>query len=448
MLWLPAVKNDAGRPALQPIPGETTGKPPRLRPKPGGRTGTAATAVAAQDEAPLPGAEGEASLLVPAMPLLQLMTRLRSMATQPDPAALRQRTEAEMRGFEARAEKAGLPADQIRRGSYALCASLDDLVLATPWGAHGAWAERPLVPAFHPAIGQGRFFDLLRQAQGKGESFRPLLTLLHACLSAGMLGPYREEPGGAATVEAMRAAAAAELSRAAPAAAALAPHWRGVDAPFRPGRRGLPVWVVAAAALAALGAGYLLLSLRVNDRSDTLLAEMDAAAPSHMPQVTRPAAPPPPPPPAPAEPSAQDRLRGRLAQAVAEGSLAVVGTASSPVLRLPDSRLFAGDTATLLPGAAPLLAAVAEALGPEHARLAVAGFLDNRAVHTVLFPSAFRLSAARAEAVRAALQSAPGATAGITAQGRAAADPVAPNATAEGREQNRRIEIAVGAPAP
>ncbi len=57
------------------------------------------------------------------MPLLQLMARLRTMAAQPDPAALRDRTEAALRAFDARARSAGVPADQVRRAHYALCAA-------------------------------------------------------------------------------------------------------------------------------------------------------------------------------------------------------------------------------------------------------------------------------------------------------------------------------------
>ena len=37
----------------------------------------------------------------------------------------------------------GIGLDQLRPAHYALCASLDDVVLATPWGSQGAWAAHP-----------------------------------------------------------------------------------------------------------------------------------------------------------------------------------------------------------------------------------------------------------------------------------------------------------------
>ena len=68
-------------------------------------------------------------------------------------------------------------------------------------------------------------------------------------------------------------------------------------------------------------------------------------------------------------------------------------------------------------------------------------YTDNQPIRTVQFPSNFQLSAARANAVRAIVARNVGDPARVSAEGRADADPIAPNTTAEGREQNRRIEI-------
>ena len=386
-------------------------------------------------------------MLLFAMPLLQLLARLRTTAVQADPAVLRERTDAELHAFEARALKAGLPADQVRRGQYALCESLDDAVLNTPWGAHSAWARHTAVAAFHPAIGPGRFFDALRQAEAKAATMRPVLELMVLCLSLGMMGTYRDRPDGAAAAEALRTAAvAALLAVSPPAPDTLAADWKGVDAPYRRRRARLPVWVAGVAALAAAGGVFLLVSLRVNAAGDALFARMLAAPPLQMPAIARAPAPPLPPPPVPSEPTAQDRLRSRLASGHAAG-IVVAGTPSVPVLRLPERVLFLPGSATPGPQAAPLLQAVAEALRPEGGRLRVVGYTDDRPVRTVLFPSAFKLSAAQAQAVRAALAHTLGPALPIATEGRAAADPVAPNTTAENREQNRRVEVVLdGAP--
>ena len=66
-----------------------------------------------------------------------------------------------MREFEQRVRDLGLP---VEPAHYVLCASLDDVVLNTPWGSAGTWAARSLVSSFHQEVRSGeRFFELLSQ---------------------------------------------------------------------------------------------------------------------------------------------------------------------------------------------------------------------------------------------------------------------------------------------
>ena len=69
------------------------------------------------------------------------------------------------------------------------------------------------------------------------------------------------------------------------------------------------------------------------------------------------------------------------------------------------------------------------------------GYTDNQPIRTVAFPSNFRLSTVRAQAAGAIIASGLGDAARLSEEGRGDADPIAPNTTPEGREQNRRIEI-------
>ena len=156
-----------------------------IRPAPGGRragaaaTGSAASAACASATLAASrdgrgahrrsdGAErisfGLNPLIAAAAPLLQLLGRLRNTYSQPDPGDLRERAIQQMRAFEQAARDGGVPMDQLRPAHYALCASLDDVVLNTPWGSSGGWAARSLVSTFHQEVRSGeRFFDLLGQ---------------------------------------------------------------------------------------------------------------------------------------------------------------------------------------------------------------------------------------------------------------------------------------------
>ncbi len=111
------------------------------------------------------------------------------------------------------------------------------------------------------------------------------------------------------------------------------------------------------------------------------------------------------------------------------------------VITLSGGVLFASGQATLLPQAQAKLSEVATALTQQdkEARIVVEGYTDSQG------KEAFNLdlSARRAQAVRDYLASHGVATDRITSQGLGPARPVADNKTAEGRANNRRVEIVV-----
>lgn len=110
------------------------------------------------------------------------------------------------------------------------------------------------------------------------------------------------------------------------------------------------------------------------------------------------------------------------------------------VITLSGSVLFASGTASLLPTARRRLDDVATALASERdARYVVAGYTDARGSEG----SNLKLSAARAQAVRSYLVEHGVPEVRIAAVGKGAEDPIASNATAEGRANNRRVEIIV-----
>jgi type VI secretion system protein ImpK len=382
--------------------------------------------------------------LAAAAPLLQLLSRLRNTLSQPDPGALRERAAAEMRHFEQVSRDTGVPMEQVRPAHYALCASLDDVVQATPWGSQGDWAARSLVATFHQEVRSGdRFFDVLNQVKQNPGNFLPVLELMYLCLSLGFQGRYRLSPRGPAELDRMREDVFKIIARQRPRPdPELSPHWRGVAAPYRAARAELPVWVAGAAGLLLIAALYAWTSFGLNDDSDALFGRMMAAPPAQMPVIVR-AAPvqPPPPPPPPAEPGALDKLRGFLRPEIEQGLVAVIGTDSVPVVRIRNRGLFPSGSAEVQPKFTPLLERIGQALGEERGPVQVIGYTDNQPIRSVQFPSNFQLSASRAKAAAAIIAQGIGSPSRISTEGRADADPIANNATPEGREENRRIEV-------
>ncbi|MBV9750429.1 MAG: type VI secretion system protein TssL, long form, partial [Acetobacteraceae bacterium] len=115
--------------------------------------------------------------------------------------------------------------------------------------------------------------------------------------------------------------------------------------------------------------------------------------------------------------------------------------AQSVTVRLTNRNMFASGQAELSPSYAPLLARIGDALQDEPGNVIVNGYTDNQPIRTVRFPSNFQLSQARADAVARLLQARLTDPKRVRAAGKADADPIASNATPEGRQQNRRTEI-------
>ncbi len=383
-------------------------------------------------------------MAVAAMPLLQLLARLRNTAHQPDPADLYQRITRELRTFEQRVRDAGVPAEQVRSAHYALCVSIDDVVLNTPWGGASNWSKRPLAQAFHQDTTEGgKFFELLARLQQTPATFMPVIEIMYLCLSLGVMGRYRTAPQGAKELGRVRAEACALIvGQQPPGGQELSPRWQGVAAPYTRSRGGLPVWVVYAAALAMCGGLFLWVSTALNAASDDQYARMLGAPPASMPQISRAVVvQPPPPPPAPPEPSALDRLRAFLKPDIDSGAVSVVGTAATPVVRVANRNGFPPGRAVPPPALTAVLERIGTALKSEPGTVQVIDYTDDQPVHTVQFPSNFQLSTARARAASTAVGHTLGNPARLSAEGRADADPIAANTTAEGREQNWRIEI-------
>jgi len=435
---------DNERTVIRPMPG---GRRSMLQPRPSPPQPAAPT-TAEPDHVPVETGTPAISvspLVAAASPLLQLLVRLRSMRQPPHPQRLRERIAGELRAFERRAREAGIKMELLRPAHYALCASMDDVVLNTPWGASGGWGAQPLVTMFHEAARDtDQFFEHLRQFRKDPAKFLPVLELMYLCLSLGFMGRYRHSRGGAAEFDRLRGETQAVIAaqQQEPIDQELSRRWRSVVVPYQPSRGRFPVWVAVAAALAVCGGLFVWVSTNLNAESDVLQAQVLAAPPSRMPDITRSAVVQPvTPPPASTEPSIVDRLRGLLKPEIDKSQVSVLGTATTPIIRIADRGMFASGSATLQAASMPLLARIGAALKNEPGSLLVLAFTDNQPIRTVQFPSNFQLSAARAHAVQTIIARSIGDPARVSAEGRADADPIAPNTTAQGREQNRRIEI-------
>jgi chemotaxis protein MotB len=114
------------------------------------------------------------------------------------------------------------------------------------------------------------------------------------------------------------------------------------------------------------------------------------------------------------------------------------------VLRLPEALAFEAGDAALKPEAREAVREIAREIAPYDVSVRVEGHTDDAPIHTARYPSNWELSSARAMSVLAALiESGEMDPASLAAAGYGEHHPIAPNATPEGRAQNRRVDVVV-----
>jgi type VI secretion system protein ImpK len=424
-----------------------------IRPRPGGARPTApapqpepARAAAPAETVVVPST-GSNPLVAAAAPLLAAAIRIAGgRGASPDPEKLRRGMVAEMRGFEKAALATGLDTRALRAARYALCATIDDLVLSTPWGASSSWAQQSLTSIFHSEVtGGDRFFDILDQMQKDLGHNGEVVELMYLCTSLGFEGRYRVMPRGTAALAELRDGVYRLIrERRGQIERDLSPHWRGTEIGHKPLSRRVPLWSIPLATVFLAAMIYLGFNFSLSGSSDIAFAEMYGLPPHGAIVVPRPPNLPPPPPPAPAQTGPSQlsvKLHKFLEPEIRQGLVVVMEDAQSLTVRLTNRNMFALGQASLNPSFPPLITRIAEALQTEPGMITVNGYTDNQPIHTVRFPSNFQLSQERAQAVAAIIMAKLSDPKRVRAVGKADADPIASNATEAGRQQNRRTEI-------
>lgn len=430
---------DADRTVIKPSAGRGARPAAPATPAPG-------TAAPVRVEAPpLPDLPGQASLnplVQAAAPLLSAAPRLRATVRHPNPAVLREQLVESVKRFESAARAQGLPNEQVVAARYILCTLLDESASSTPWGGSGAWSSQSLLVAFHnEAWGGEKVFQLLTRLAENPTQHRNLLELVYAALSLGFEGRYKVMNDGKAQLDSVRQRLAVKLrDLAGPSERSLSPQWQGVAAAPARLTDGVPLWAVAAVCAFLLLALFLVLRLTLNAQTDatfTALQTIDAAAAPVA------AAPPPPTPAAPPPP----RLAQLLKSDIDAGAVEVKDLADRSIVTLRGDGVFDPGSADVNAKSRALFERIGKALHGVPGPVLIAGHTDNQPIRSLRFPSNWHLSKDRAASVKALLAAAVKPER-LTAEGRADTEPLADNASAEGRAKNRRVEITLFATAP
>ncbi len=450
----PGGRRQAGGMPQQPAPQQPAGYPdpmqvpqpePMAQPAPGG-AGYGVPQSQTPQSRPASGGEEVATtgmnrLNACAASLFSLISRIRNRAQHMDPDKLRQSVVAEVRAFENAALQAGIAAQTVKIARYALCATLDDVVLNTPWGGQSSWATQSLVGTFHrETVGGDRFYDLLARLEQDPANNIELLEFVYMCLSLGFEGRLRVEQGGADKHMQIRQGLARIIrAQRGDVERDLAPHWEGVDKPYRALSLWKPVWIAVGVTALLLLVEFGGLSYLLSNKTENLVGQMSVIDAGRVTELQR-RAPPPPPPPPQAQPQVE-KVVAFLQPEIDEGLVEVFEKGNTLIIRIKGSGMFGSGSDHLQDKFKEPVRRVAVALDGEPGGVIVTGHSDNVPIRSSRFPSNLALSLARAKSVMNQMAGEISDPDRLSAEGRADSEPIADNSTREGRATNRRIEV-------
>lgn len=371
-------------------------------------------------------------LLAAANPILIMLRSLRVASAPGDIATLRGQLLVLVGDFSAACARARIPELECELASYTLCATVDECIQTTPWGATANWAQDSLLVRIHrDNRGGDRFFDILDRAERAPTKHRLLLELLYVCLALGFMGRYhRSGPAGRQELAERRERTYLLIRKArGEADLTLSGNLRALAVERRL-FGGFGVTALTASLLAVICFGfYATYALWLSAQFEELhVGRLELAPPREQPvQVARPAAKP------------------RLAQLLGRDKrLEVMDFETRSVVTMPGEGMFDSGSATPLSSVEPLLDEVARALTQVEGNIQVNGYTDDVPTRTVRFRNNKVLSKARADAVRARLGLQPSLLPRMTSEGYGEADPV--TTKPEERARNRRVEIVLEVP--
>lgn len=146
--------------------------------------------------------------------------------------------------FEREAKKLGKPTDDIYAAKYALCAAIDETVLAGGPALRDFWELRPLqLQLFGDQLAGEHFFDQLEQLRAEGRPRLEVLEVFYLCLLLGFRGKYALEASEKLGYTTARVGD--EIASMKGKRAGFAPHWEPPDSITHTLKREVPMWVVA-----------------------------------------------------------------------------------------------------------------------------------------------------------------------------------------------------------
>ncbi len=366
-----------------------------------------------------------------ANPLLMMVPMLRTANAPADISGLRTRLIEMVKGFDAASVRIRLPDDQRNIARYALCTVLDEAIQMTPWGGTANWAQQSLlIHFFKESWGGEKFFQILDKMAETPAKFAHLLELFYVCLALGFMGRFQlsDAAGRQAIADLKGRLYLLARQGSQEPERTLSATWKGLAIETRR-FTGFAVFGLTTGLVAMLSLGvYAGLVYTLSGNLSSLELQQLALKRTELASVA-------------VLPAAKPRLVQLLTPEIEAKQVQVRDLKLESVVTLLGETLFDSGSAAPTGQSTRVLQKVAEALDQVEGQVVVSGHTDNIPTRTLRYANNFELSRERAENVRRIVAARLKDGARTSSEGRGDTEPVANNASAEGRAQNRRVEI-------
>jgi len=381
-----------------------------------------------------------------AAPLLILLGRLRLHIVDMQAVPLMAHVARAITDFEKKVLSTGVSPHEAQVAKYALCGTADDIVQNLPGTDRHVWLQYSMLAQFFGVRTSGiGFFEELNKALANPAAHYDLLELMHACLLLGFEGQYRGAAGGDADLQRVRRDVYEALRRVKGRADdEISPRWRGLSLRMGQFDHRVPLWAIGSGALALLAGVFFLLRFLIGGDGEALAQRLVDLHPTASITLTRPEFKKYEAPVEIQQTTQLQRIRNALAEEIQAGGMAVEPVGDTIVIRVSNLVLFDSGKADTKPGFDEAGAKISAALDKEPGWIDVVGHTDNvKPKPTSPFKSNLELSVARAQSVEAVLAKSLSDATRVKVAGKGELEPIGDNKTADGRAQNRRVEISI-----
>ena len=375
--------------------------------------------------------------------LLSLLSQIRNTSSHPNPNGLHKQLATEIQNFEKTAQRSGINEKTVFIARYALCTTIDEFVMTTPWGSGSVWGTQSLLSMFHKETRGGeRFFQLLKKLSEDPAKNLDLLELLYLCLALGFQGRYRVLPNGLNELEEIRESLYQTIGHQhLEPEPELSLHWEGLKKSAVDKPPLIPTWLAAGIVLLLLVGSFSLWRFSLGSHIDPVHARVmnigrgESLLPARLLAPQSAVYIPDPGP-------ARFGLQQFLEPEIRSGQVTVEELPDRIVVSVAGDNLFDSGSEIISSNYNNIINRIGEGLEQTNGRIKVIGHTDNVPMgRNKRFSSNFSLSQSRAESVVKLLQVSVDSPSRLTAEGLGDTRPIASNATAGGRSQNRRVEI-------